>query len=37
LILVDGSGRIVGRSSELAGPDPAFVKLVKATLASSAL
>ena len=36
LILVDGDGRIVGRSSELAGADPAFVKLVKATLASTA-
>ena len=36
LILVDADGRIVGRTSELAGADPAFVKLVKATLASTA-
>jgi len=36
LILVDANGRIVGRTSELAGADPAFVKLLKATLASSA-
>jgi protein SCO1 len=36
LILVDADGRIVGRSSELAGADPAFVKLVKATLAATA-
>ena len=37
LILVDAQGRIVGRTSELAGTDPAFVKLLKATLASSSL
>ena len=37
LILVDAQGRIVGRTSELAGADPAFVKLLKATLASSPL
>ena len=37
LILVDAQGRIVGRTSELAGADPAFVKLLKATLASSSL
>jgi protein SCO1/2 len=36
LILVDADGRIVGRTSELAGADPAFVRLVKATLATSA-
>ena len=35
LILVDANGRIVGRTTELAGADPSFVKLVKATLASS--
>jgi protein SCO1/2 len=35
LVLVDADGRIVGRTSELGGADPAFVKLVKATLAAS--
>ena len=34
LILVDADGRIVGRSTDLAGADPAFVKLVKTTLAA---
>ena len=32
LILVDAEGRVVGRTSELSGADPAFVKLVKTTL-----
>jgi hypothetical protein len=36
-ILVDAQGRIVGRTSERAGADPVFVKLLKATLASSSL
>jgi protein SCO1/2 len=36
LVLVDGEGRIVGRTSDLSGADPAFVKLVKTTLASAA-
>jgi protein SCO1/2 len=36
LILVDADGRLIARTSELAGADPAFVKRVKATLASTA-
>jgi protein SCO1/2 len=36
LILVDGQGRIAARTSELARPDAAFIKQVKAVLASSA-
>lgn len=35
LILLDTDGRIVGKTSQLGDADPAFVKLVKATLASS--
>jgi protein SCO1 len=36
LVLLDGAGRIVGRSSQLGNADPAFVKLVKATLQTAA-
>ncbi len=32
LILIDAEGRIVGRSTKLGNADPAFVKLVRATL-----
>jgi protein SCO1/2 len=35
LILVDGAGRIVGRTTQLGDADPNFVKLVKSTLASA--
>ncbi|WP_330833541.1 SCO family protein [Piscinibacter sp.] len=36
LVLVDANGRIVGRTTELSGADPAFVKLVKTTLGDAA-
>jgi protein SCO1/2 len=32
LILIDSEGRMVGRSSQLGGADPAFVKLVQAAV-----
>jgi protein SCO1/2 len=32
LILIDSEGRMVGRSAQLGGADPAFVKLVKAAV-----
>lgn len=35
LILLDGDGHIVGRTSQLGDADPAFVKLVKKTLAAT--
>jgi protein SCO1 len=35
LVLVDAQGRIVGRTTDLSGADPAFVKLMKTTLAST--
>jgi len=35
VLLLDGRGRIVGRTPQLSGADPAFVKLVKSTLAAS--
>jgi len=36
LVLVDAEGRFVGRSTDLSGTDPVFVKLVKATLGAAA-
>lgn len=35
LVLLDSQGRIVGRSNKMGNADPAFLKLVKATLHSS--
>jgi protein SCO1/2 len=35
LVLIDGNGRVAARTSDLAGSDPAFVKRVKAVLASA--
>jgi protein SCO1/2 len=35
LIAVDGEGRVVGKTAELAGADPEFVKRLKKTLASA--
>lgn len=32
LVLLDGDGRIVGRTKRIGGSDPAFIKLVKQTL-----
>jgi protein SCO1/2 len=34
LVLLDGEGRIAGRTTQLGDADPGFVKLVKATLAA---
>jgi protein SCO1/2 len=36
IILVDGDGRVVGRTSNLSGADADFVKLIRSTLAESA-
>lgn len=36
LILVDADGRVVGRTTQLGDADPAFVKLVKASVQSAA-
>lgn len=35
LVLLDGEGRIVGRTKKLGAPDPEFIKLVKKTLHAS--
>jgi protein SCO1/2 len=35
LILLDADGRIVGRTSQLGDADPAFVKLLKTTIATA--
>jgi protein SCO1/2 len=36
LILLDADGRVVGKTTQLAGADPAFVKLVKGAVAAAA-